>query len=111
MKNAAQRRYLETGRAFRRIKAARDLGPAVTKILVELEIIPAPRRSGRPQNSHCVRGHELVGDNVRLYRQPSGYTLRSCRICAHERYKDKLVRRVLSEQSSTLDKAKEATCR
>lgn len=46
-------------------------------------------RKGRmkisPRRTHCVNGHELVGDNVSEYKTKTGTTNRRCRKCKNER--------------------------
>lgn len=45
-------------------------------------------RRGRPASkSHCVRGHLLAGDNVRISVSAKGYRRRVCRACAAARAK------------------------
>jgi hypothetical protein len=38
------------------------------------------RRTERASKTHCVHGHPLAGDNLKLIRKPSGVR-RGCRVC------------------------------
>jgi hypothetical protein len=66
-----------------------DLSPAAKAVLEELGIVRRGR--GRAKQSHCVRGHELAGDNVRDYIDTRGNRTRACRACAFIRYKNRLI--------------------
>lgn len=35
----------------------------------------------RARKTHCIRGHELSGDNVRVYERSPGRFMRTCLIC------------------------------
>jgi HNH endonuclease len=37
------------------------------------------------RKTHCIRGHELAGDNVTLRPRPNGSVWRQCRACARIR--------------------------
>lgn len=46
---------------------------------------------GKPQATHCTKGHEFTPENTQMYRsRPGGAFTRRCKTCVHERY---LVRR------------------
>ena len=49
----------------------RGIGPAITKARHEAK-------------THCVKGHERSGDNLRIYVSPSGRTYRICVQCRLE---------------------------
>lgn len=34
-----------------------------------------------PRKTHCVRGHELTTENIRVYITPAGYECRYCKLC------------------------------
>jgi hypothetical protein len=42
-----------------------------------------------PEQTHCLRGHPLSGDNIRLRQLPSGGVARRCLACAREQYSKK----------------------
>jgi hypothetical protein len=44
--------------------------------------VRAPYRWGQPRPTHCVRGHELTPDNVRVGPNEDGRERRKCRTCA-----------------------------
>jgi hypothetical protein len=41
----------------------------------------APYRWGQPRPTHCVRGHELTTENVRVDINDTGRSNRRCREC------------------------------
>ena len=53
------------------------------------------RNYHRPPKERCVNGHRLTADNVFIYKNKDGHTLRSCRMCrraASKRYEEKYFR-------------------
>jgi len=50
-----------------------------------MELVTRAENSRRALDykTHCVRGHELSGDNVRLHQRPT-HVARRCRACAAE---------------------------
>lgn len=51
----------------------------------EPPLVWTPKRPGRPQKTHCNKGHELVGDNVYVRKDGRG---RMCLTCNKERNRD-----------------------
>lgn len=56
---------------------------------------------GRPRWTHCPKGHELAGENVKI-KERRGYVERTCGTCARRRSRERMrrVRAALREQAS-----------
>ena len=55
------------------------------------EILALPAVSRQAERTHCIRGHELSGDNLRLIKYGGGYH-RRCKACERWRYHERRTR-------------------
>lgn len=51
------------------------------------------RRFGRNPGPECIHGHSFSGDNLSLYKNKQGYTIRVCRTCLLRRQREHQARR------------------
>jgi hypothetical protein len=53
-------------------------------------------RRALDHKTHCVRGHELTGDNIHVHERP-GYVARRCKPCADEDKRNARTRKRLAQ--------------